>query len=113
MRKNGEAALFFAGFIANFKHHSPTVSGNSPVLSASYAKPTISRGNAQVQGHILSTTGHRVVMPHGTAMYAQNCDRARNTAGNDSPENYRNIGKLSALNAGGAVGIDGQPVSRI
>jgi len=99
MRKNGE----IRDFIAKFKRHPLAVSGNSPVLSASYAKPTISRGNAQIQGRIVSTTGHTVVMPHGTAMCALNRDRARNTAGNDGPENYRKSGKLSELNAGGAA----------
>jgi len=124
MRKNGEAALFFAGFNGvvcrasahkspskrqikradrEFQHHPPAVSGNSPVLSAFCAKPATSWGNAHVQGRIVSATGHKVVMPHGTAMCAQNRDRARRTAGNDGPENYRNIGKLSELNAGGAA----------
>ena len=97
MRKNGETR----GFIADFQHRPLAVSTNSSVLSASYAKPAISWGNTQVQGRIVSSTGHKVVMPHGTAIRAQNGARARRTAGNDGPENYRNIGKLSELNAGG------------
>ena len=126
MRKNGEAAMFFAGFNGvvcrasarkspskrqikradrEFQYLPPAVSGNSPVLSASCAKPAISWGNTQVQGRIVSTTGHKVVMPHGTAMCAQNRavfqTPARRTAGNDAPENYRNFGKLSEVNAGG------------
>jgi len=68
MRKNGETR----GFIAVFQYLPPAVSGNSPVLSASCAKPAISWGNAQVQGRIVSTTGHKVVMPPGSAMCAQN-----------------------------------------
>jgi len=45
-------------------------------------------------------------MPHGSAIRAQNRDRARRTAGNDGPENYRNFGKLSELNAGGPAGME-------
>ena len=47
-------------------------------------------------------------MPHGSAIRAQNGDRARRTAGNDGPENYRKSGKLSELNAGGAARIEGK-----
>jgi len=99
VRKNGETR----GFIAKFKHHPPAVSGNSPVLSApcAFSVPCLAKG--QVQGRIVSTTGHKVVMPHGTAMCAQNGTRARRTAGNGGPENYRKSGKLSELNAGGAA----------
>ena len=68
MRKNGE----IRDFIAKFKRHPPAVPGISPVLSASCDKLATSWGNTQVQGRIVSTTGHKVVMPHGTAIRAQN-----------------------------------------
>ena len=97
MRKNGETR----GFFAEIKHHPPAVFMNSSVLSGSCAFSASCQGKLTAQGRILSTSGHKVVMPHGAAMCAQNGDRARRAAGNDGPENYRKSGKLSELNAGG------------
>ena len=89
-----------------FKHRADS-STNFPVLPASCTFPDPCRGEVLIQGRIGSATGQRVVMPHGTAFSAQNGGGMRRTAGNDGPENFRNIGKLSELNADGVAEMGG------
>ena len=79
----------------------PTTSAAFYASGHPFTSPQLDQGSPAIEGPVLSTCGHKLVMPHGTALGAQNRDRARRTAGNDGPGNYRNIGKLSELNAGG------------